>query len=201
MKVVGVIGSYRVDGVIASLVKETLAAAEEQGAQTTLVYLKDCHIEFCTNCRMCTQAAEKEPLPFFFEYDMNGILQQCPDADALVIAAPVNFFAIKALTKRFIEQLLPFSYWPRGTRTSPRLRSYKRLKLSVQIYSAAMPVIFGRLFRGSMRSLQIISRILGAKPVTTIFTGMSAINETDKASTKALSKARKAGTKLTSKRL
>jgi len=55
-KIVAVVGSYRKGGVIDSLVTEVLSAAKEQGAQTSRLYLVDKHIEFCTNCRSCTQA-------------------------------------------------------------------------------------------------------------------------------------------------
>jgi len=196
MRILGIIGSYREDGVIASLVKQTIKSAAERGAETDLIYLKDKHIEFCTNCRVCTQPAGKEVPNCIFDDDMNGILKQCTEADALVIGAPVNFFALNALTKKFLERLLPFTYWPWGARTGPRLRSYKRPRKSVLISSAAMPGIMGRVLTSSMKSLKIVSRMLGAKPVATIFAGMCAVNQADKASQSALKAAAKAGKKL-----
>ena len=196
MKVLGIIGSYRENGVIASLVKKTLESAAKSGADTELIYLKDKQIEFCTNCRLCTQTNGKEPTECYIEDDMNSILKSCSEADALVIGAPVNFFAINAMTKKFMERLLPYVYWPWGTKTGPRPRTYKRTKKSILISSSAMPGFMGRVVTGSMRSLKIISRILGAKPISTIFAGFSAVNEFDKASKSALKAAAKAGKKL-----
>ncbi len=53
--VVGIVGSYRKNGVIDALVTEILEGAAQQGAQTKKIYLQDRHIEFCTNCRVCMQ--------------------------------------------------------------------------------------------------------------------------------------------------
>ena len=54
-KITAILGTYRKGGVIDSAVDEILAAAREAGAETTKIYLIDRHIEFCTNCRACTQ--------------------------------------------------------------------------------------------------------------------------------------------------
>lgn len=194
--VVGIIGSYRSDRVTSSLVKEILDLVADEGCETELIHLKDKHIEFCTNCRVCTQISGVTPARCVINDDMNSILKSISNADAIVIGAPVNFFSLNALTKKFMERLLVYTYWPWGRSTGPRLRNYKRQKYSVLISSSAMPGIVGRIFAGSMKSLRIISRILGAKPVKTIFAGMSAINESDKASPRALKSAREAGYKL-----
>ena len=55
-KVVAIVGSYRKAGTIDSAVQAILSAAREKGAETHTLYLTDQHLEFCTNCRRCTQA-------------------------------------------------------------------------------------------------------------------------------------------------
>ena len=55
MRLTAIVGSYRKDGVINRVVDEILSSAREQGAQTNKIFLIDKHIEFCTNCRSCTQ--------------------------------------------------------------------------------------------------------------------------------------------------
>ncbi len=54
-KVVGIVGSYRKNGIIDSAVTEILDAAATEGAETQKIYLQDRHIEFCTNCRVCME--------------------------------------------------------------------------------------------------------------------------------------------------
>jgi multimeric flavodoxin WrbA len=55
IKVTAIVGSYRKDGIIDKAVGELLTSAKREGAEVTKIYLIDKHIEFCTNCRTCTQ--------------------------------------------------------------------------------------------------------------------------------------------------
>ena len=59
-KITAIVGSYRKGGVIDRAVEELLTAAREAGAETKKIYLIDEPIEFCTNCRVCTQQAGVE---------------------------------------------------------------------------------------------------------------------------------------------
>ena len=54
-KIVGIVGSYRKERIIDSAVSEILKGAEARGAETKKIYLLDKNIEFCRNCRKCTQ--------------------------------------------------------------------------------------------------------------------------------------------------
>ncbi len=57
-KIVAIVGTYRKGRVIDTAVSEVLRGAEDGGATTQTIYLIDKHIEFCTNCRTCTQQAD-----------------------------------------------------------------------------------------------------------------------------------------------
>ena len=54
-KIIAIIGTYRKGRTIDTAVTELLKGAEQQGAQTEKIYLLEKYIEFCTNCRSCTQ--------------------------------------------------------------------------------------------------------------------------------------------------
>ena len=54
-KVIGIVGSYRKNGIIDSVVSEILSVSASQGCETQKIYLLDKKIEFCTNCRTCLQ--------------------------------------------------------------------------------------------------------------------------------------------------
>lgn len=54
-KVVAIVGSYRKGGTVDTAVDAVLAGAREHGAETKKIYLIDQHIEYCRNCRSCTQ--------------------------------------------------------------------------------------------------------------------------------------------------
>jgi multimeric flavodoxin WrbA len=194
-KILGIVGSYRKDGVIDTLVTEVLAAAEQQGAQTAKIYLKDRHIEFCTNCRKCTQDAGTEPGKCIHRDDMEDILNRYLESDAIVIGAPVNFFNINAVTRRFMERLVCFSYWPWGAR-GPQMRSKMKTRKAVLITSSAMPAFLGRIFTGALRALKTMASTMGAKPVASISVGMIAVQEQATIPEKVIRQARKAGREL-----
>jgi multimeric flavodoxin WrbA len=113
-RILGIVGSYRKNGTIDTLVTEVLSSAEEQGALTEKIYLLDKHIEFCTNCRTCTQNPGAERGECIHHDDMAGILDRYDGSDGIVIGAPVNCFNLNALTRRFMERLVCFTYWPWG---------------------------------------------------------------------------------------
>ena len=191
-KILGIVGSYRRGGVIDTLVSEVLSAAEEQGAETGKIYLIDKHIEFCDNCRCCTQEQGPEPGRCVLDDDMADILDRYLASDGLVLGAPVNFFNVNAITRRFMERLVCFAYWPWGGR-APATRVKDRGKKAVLITSMAMPAFIGRYFNGSMRALKAASAFMGAKPIAKIWVGMVSQTKEPSLPESALRKARKAG--------
>jgi len=191
-KILGIVGSYRKGGIIDSLVTETLSSAEASGAETKKIYLTDAHIEFCKNCRQCTQEPGTEPGKCVRADDFNAILSEWKECDGLVIGAPVNCFNVTAITRRFMERLICLSYWPWGQH-APQMRSKNKDKKAVLITATAMPSFIGRLLTGAPRALQLIAETMGAKPVKTIFDGMIAQKEHSAPSEKAIRQARAAG--------
>ena len=198
-KILGIVGSYRKNGIIDCMVTEALSSAEALGAVTNKIYLSDAHIEFCKNCRKCTQEPGAEAGKCVHSDDFNAIMSKWKECDGLVIGAPVNFFNITAVTRKFMERLACFSYWPWG-QAGPKMRSNNKDKMAVLITSAAMPSFMGRFFTGAPRALRLIAETMGAKPVTTIFVGLAALKEHPAPSENAIRKAQVAGLQLAAER-
>ncbi len=194
-KILGIVGSYRKGGVVDSLVDEALAAASQQGAETEKIYLIDKHIEFCTNCRTCTQEPGAEPGECVHDDEMRDILAKCREADGLVLGSPVNLGYVTAVTRRFMERLVCMAYWPWG-KWSPAMRDTARNKPAVLITSAAMPGIMIRLTTGTPKALKTLANMLGAKPIATLCVGLIACQAKPTLSNKVRNKARQAGRKL-----
>jgi multimeric flavodoxin WrbA len=91
-KVVGIVGSYRKGGTIDAAVSAILEGAEQYGAKTSKIYLVDKHIEFCNNCRTCTQ--EKDPAgnrgKCVHDDDMDEILKEVDTPTAWCSAVPLT---------------------------------------------------------------------------------------------------------------
>ena len=194
-RILGIVGSYRKNGTIDSLVTEVLTSAEEHGALTEKIYLLDKNIEFCTNCRTCTQKPGAERGLCVHRDDMADILDRYNFSDGIVLGAPVNCFNLNALTRRFMERLVCLTFWPWG-QPGYKLRNKVKGKKAVLITSSAMPAFMGRIFTGAPRALRLIAETMGAKPVSMLFAGLSAQKEKPVVSDKMIRQAREAGRKL-----
>jgi multimeric flavodoxin WrbA len=194
-KITAIVGTYRKGGVIDSAVDELLGAAAAAGAQTTKFYLVDEHIEFCTNCRSCTQQAGDEFGRCILDDRMRPILEEIERSDAIILASPMNFGTVTAVMKRFVERLVCFAHWPWG-KLAPSARKRKRTKRAVVVASSAAPAILGRLFTSMVGLLKQAARLLGAQRVDVLFIGLAALKERPDVSDKARRKAQRLGRKL-----
>jgi len=195
-KVVGVVGSYRKKGIISQAVSEVLEAAKAKGAETKLIDLLDQDIQFCKNCRGCTQEGGEKRGKCVIEDDLDGVLTEIDSADYLVLGSPVNFFNLTALMRRFMERLVCYTYWPWDSKKFPVLRTKKKDKQAVLITSSAMPAIIGRFMTGSLRALRIVADTVGAKSMKSLFIGLVAVQEQETLPEKIRRKARKIGSRL-----
>ena len=172
-KILAIVGSYRKEGTVDLAVSAILASAAECGAETSKIYLADAYVEFCTNCRTCTQAPGDCRGTCVIPDDMAGILRQIDEADGLVLGSPVNFGDVTALTKRFQERLICYAYWPWDAKGFPKLRNKAKTKKAVLVTSSAAPAFLGRLMMHSLGSLKKIANVVGAKRVGTLYIGLA----------------------------
>lgn len=166
--VVGIVGSYRKHGTIDTAVSAVLQAAAENGANTQKIYLQDHQIEFCTNCRHCLQVPGRGECPL--KDDMATLLDQIEAADGLVLGAPVNFGNVNALTRKFLERTICYGYWPWEAKAPVMDR--KPTKTAVLVTSSAAPGLLARWLTGALKALKDLARMLGAKPIGTLWLGM-----------------------------
>lgn len=193
--ILGIVGSYRKGGTIDQAVSSVLAAAQTNGSETKKIYLKDLNIGFCNNCRRCTQEPGEAPGLCPLEDDMPELIKEIESADAYVIGTPVNVGNPNALTQRFLERLVCYSYWPWG-QTAPKMRKSYPAKKAVLITSSAMPSLMGKFLTGSIRGLKLGVKMIGAKPVATIYIGLSAMQEKQVLRKSILHKMQKSAKKL-----
>jgi len=194
-RIVAIVGSYRKGGAIDSAVQAILAAAQEKGAQTHSLYLTDQHLEFCTNCRRCTQAPGLQRGICVQEDDLQSILTEIDAADALILGAPVNYWNVSAIFRQFMERLLGYCYWPWG-QAAPRLRSKRLTRKAVLVSSASMPGFCIPLLTGAARALRVTAKMLGIKTVATLWIGLAGKQPDQPLSPRTLARARRIGLSL-----
>jgi NAD(P)H-dependent FMN reductase len=194
-KVVAIVGSYRKGGTVDTAVQVILEGAREKGAATSTIYLTEQHIEFCTNCRRCTQAPGIQRGQCVQHDDLQAILDEIETADAIVLGSPVNCFNVTAIFRRFMERLTGFAYWPWG-QTGPSTRDNELRRKSVLVSSSAMPGLMLPIFTGAARALRMTSKVLGAKPVAKLWIGLAAQQPNPTLSPRTLERARQLGLRL-----
>ena len=194
-KVVAIVGSYRKGGTIDQAVEAILEGARAKGAITQTVELRNCQIEFCTNCRHCMEQPGEARGKCLQQDDLEPILAGIEAADAVVLGSPVNAFNTTAVFRRFMERLVGYGYWPWGQNT-PEIRTKRKTKQAVLVASAAMPGFMIPYATGAPRALRTTASLLGAKPVGKLWIGLSAREKHQKLSSHTRMRARQLGSRL-----
>ncbi len=100
MKVIGIVGSPRVNGNTEMLTAHTLRAISEEGLETELVRLAGLDIKFCDACMACR---DEESCPI--EDDLFPIYQKMKAADGIILASPVYFGSATAQIKALMDRV------------------------------------------------------------------------------------------------
>ena len=168
-RVVGIVGSYRKNGIANAAVEAILAGAEEKGATTHLFSLAECNLSFCNSCRNSAQNPRPERGRCGQLDDLEGILREVEAADSVVLGSPVNFGGVTAVFRKFMERLTGFYYWPWG-QAMPKLRLPPSRK-AVLVASSGTPGFFIPLFTDVPNTLRWTAKMLGARTVSTLWLG------------------------------
>jgi putative NADPH-quinone reductase len=190
--IVAIVASYRRGGAIDRAVDTMLEAAREHGAKTHIIHLTEQHIEFCRNCRQCTQEPGEVRGPCAQDDDLEDILQEIEAADAVVLASPVNYYNVTAIFRRFMERLVGAAYWPWGSK-APVIRSKHGPRRAVLIASAGMPGFLIPLATGAARALRLTASSLGARPIAHLWIGLAAMAPYQPLSPRTIERARRLG--------
>jgi NAD(P)H-dependent FMN reductase len=194
-KIVAIVGSYRKGGAIDSAVEAVLEGARQKGAETETIYLIDRQIEFCTNCRQCTQAPGEERVKCVQKDDLEAILAEVEAADGLVLGSPVNYWNTTAVFRRFLERLLGYAFWPWG-QGAPAMRSKRLPRKAVLVASTAMPGFLIPLATGAPRALRIAAKSMGARTEGKLWIGLVSQQPKPQLPARVLKRARQMGMKL-----
>ncbi|MBF0440274.1 MAG: flavodoxin family protein [Oligoflexales bacterium] len=197
-KIFALVCTYRKDRTIDKAIDEILKGPISQGAEVNKVYLLDKKIEFCHNCRSCTQKEGMVRGKCVLSDDMDRVLTDMERADVIVFAAPVNYYNVNALTRRFIERLICYTYWPWGSRGGPLPRLRVLEKDAYIVVSSAAPGFLIPFMTGATRVLKIAAGSFGARVAGTLYLGLAAQSENQPLSNGQIRSARNLGKKIMS---
>jgi len=103
MKVLGLLGSPHKNGGTAQLLMAALKAAEREGAKTEWYSLYDGEIKPCAGC--IQNEGPECRFPCIFEDYGKFLLQKIYEADGLIFATPIYWFAPSGVMKNLIDRM------------------------------------------------------------------------------------------------
>ncbi|MBC7347823.1 MAG: flavodoxin family protein [Clostridia bacterium] len=101
MKVVGVVGSTRLQGNTLFLTQEALAVCRAEGLETQLITLADKKVEDCQVCQHC----QRQPGTCAQDDDVPAIYRELKTAAGLILASPVYYGSVTGKIKAFIDRI------------------------------------------------------------------------------------------------
>jgi putative NADPH-quinone reductase len=111
MKILGLLGSPRLNGKCSKLLKRALEGAESRGAKIKRFDLIKCNIMHCRGCLKCM--FENHQLPIGkcpLKDDMASILEEYIKADGYIYVSPVYESYVSALMKKFMERKIALGF-------------------------------------------------------------------------------------------
>lgn len=191
-RILAIDGSYRDDGITDQAVMAMAQAAEAAGAEVVVIHLREYPIEFCLNCRECTQ----QPGQCVQHDGMQGLVDKIEAADAFILASPTSFGSATALFKRFMERLIVYAYWPWAMHAPQFREAGEPGKKALLITSCAAPAVLGRWAYGTHKQLRMAAKTIGAEVIGTLSIGKIAEQAYPVLPPRAMTRARALGRKL-----
>jgi multimeric flavodoxin WrbA len=103
MKVIAFLGSPRENGNTELLLGEAIRGVEGSGSAVEIFTLNKMNIMPCQNCGGCDETGV-----CIYEDDMTRIYEAIRNADRIILASPIFFFALSAQTKIMIDRCQAF---------------------------------------------------------------------------------------------
>ena len=109
VKIIAIYGSPRRDGNSATLLKQAVAGARQEGAQVEEVVLRDYKISPCMEIYACIKTGQCA-----IRDDFPEILEKLESSNGIMLASPIFFYSVSAHTKIFMDRcqsLWVKKYW------------------------------------------------------------------------------------------
>jgi multimeric flavodoxin WrbA len=100
MKIVGIISSPRYRGNTATLVRQALKGAKDNGVETEEIFLADYNLEFCRGCFSCLAEGK-----CCIDDDLEYLRDKLVIADGIIIGSPTYGLEPNAIMKNFMERI------------------------------------------------------------------------------------------------
>jgi len=184
MKTIGIIGSPRMNGNTATLVRQTIESAAEAGAETEIFYLNEMEFRGCQGCGYC-KIHDKCKL----QDDLTRVLDSVIKADAIVLGSPIYFSQFTGQMRLFLDRC----YSLINPDFSPRVKPGKKAVL-VGSHGAPDAGIYAAVFNEFAGT---IKNFMGIETIDTIIAAGYSEPGSVKSNAELMDRAQAAGLELT----
>jgi multimeric flavodoxin WrbA len=122
MRIIAFNGSPRKSGNTALLLRETLAGAEQLGADVTFAHIADLEMRGCRGCYGCKLKGKTEGVCVQKD-DMTPFYAEIDKADVVLFGTPIYFGAMTPELKMVIDRLFPYMTMDFESRLAPGKRA------------------------------------------------------------------------------
>lgn len=112
--ILGISGSPRKANTDIILDKAMEGAASVDGTETRTIYLRQKNIKFCQGCFKCFDYEDENKICPVHRDDMDSLYPLLIQCDGLIIASPVYFGGVSAMSKNFMDRTEPLLRYGRG---------------------------------------------------------------------------------------
>jgi multimeric flavodoxin WrbA len=145
LKVLGILGSPRINGSNSLLLDTVLDGAKSQGAKTEKIFLNDISIKPCQDCDGCIKTGT-----CIINDDFQNIYEKLKTYDCFVIASPIYFYGITAQLKALIDRCQ--CIWVAKYKLYKPIAEERPTRRGIYISTRGKPGMEG--FRGSTRQIK-----------------------------------------------
>jgi len=154
IKIIAIYGSPRRDGNSATLLKQAVTGARQEGAHVEEVFLRDHKISPCLEIYACIKTGKCA-----IRDDFPDILAKLEASAGIMLASPIFFYSVSAHTKTFMDRcqsLWVRKYWIENQAFGESLETRKGLFISVGATGGK------RLFDGAILTVKYFFDVLSA---------------------------------------
>ena len=164
MNIIGINASPRKRANTQTLIEAILGGAEEKGAKTRLVNLRELKINGCIGCEGCKKHLGK----CVQKDDLTPLLDEIQEYDAIVMGTPVYWYHVTSQFKMLVDRLYCFFEFIKNPDTGEQIINSvfprgKKLILVISRGDPEPPQFFSQLYDHLNEWLKLIPLSLGAR--------------------------------------
>ncbi|MBZ9625579.1 flavodoxin family protein [Clostridium sp. FP2] len=163
-KVLGILGSPKSKGKVATLLAKVLHESERNGNEVKQINLYDIKLDFCRGCMVCRSKGA-----CIINDDLQNLAKEILLADVVVLAAPTYWANVPAIVKNMFDRMTGYVIKTEKGKSPKSLLYKKKEYVIITACSTPFPInIIGGQSKGALRAMNEFFKLSGMIKIDTI---------------------------------